>query len=398
MINPKTSQRELAYVVTITDVQPIECYDRVEEAMIRGWHCVVGKDDFHPGDKAVYFEVDSLLPSDKFADFEFLAKKKFKVKTQKMCKRISQGLLLTFEQCGLNADDYNEGDFLTDVIGVVYADPADNVRKGRGGKKSDSYNQWFTNRLKKHKILRLIVKTNMGHKICLFLFKQKKKSEWPAFVIKTDEERVQNLSPSVFQDKQTTYECTEKRDGTSTTVAIQRTRHGYKTWICSRNVVVFDGKTTKRGGYYEGVTEVNPYIESAEKFHLLEFLKDFMDKHEDAKWAYLQGETFGKNIQKRDYGLDGTTFEAFTFVESERPRYSYVETKRMLDDYDIPTVPILGTGVTIPDTSDDVMAMAPGTTVGYDAGMREGIVLRSEQNPQFSFKAVDPEFSMKYHG
>ena len=163
-------------------------------------------------------------------------------------------------------------------------------------------------------------------------------------------------------------------------------------------MVVFDGKTTKKGGYYEGVTEVNPYIESAEKFQLLEFLKDFMDKHEDAKWAYLQGETFGKNIQKRDYGLDGTTFEAFTFVESERPRYSYVETKRMLDDYDIPTVPILGTGVTIPDTSDDVMAMAPGTTVGYDAGMREGIVFRSDKNPQFSFKAVDPEYLLAFHG
>ena len=396
MLNAKGT-RELAYVVTITDVQPIEGYDRVEEAMIRGWHCVVGKGDFRPGDKAVYFEVDSLLPSDKFADFEFLAKKHFKVKTQKMCKRISQGLLLTLEQCGLNTDDYNEGDFLTDVIGVVYADPADNARKGRGGKKKDNYNQFFTNGLKKYKILRLIVKTKIGHKICLFLFRQKKKAEWPAFVIKTDEERVQNLSPSVFDDKRSTYEVTEKRDGTSTTVAIQRTRFGYKTWICSRNVVVFDGKTTNKGGYYDGVTEVNPYIESAEKFHLLEFLKDFMDKHEDAKWAYLQGETFGKNIQKRDYGLDGTTFEAFTFVESTRPRYTYTEMKRMLDDYDIPTVPILARVCTIMDSCDAMVSFAAGKAEKY-GGMREGIVWRSEQNPQFSFKSVDPEYLLKYHG
>ena len=397
MLNSKGA-RELAYVATITDVQPIEGYDRVEEAMIRGWHCVVGKGDFKVGDKAVYFEVDSRLPEDKFADFEFLAKKHFKVKTQKMCKRISQGLLLTFEQCGLNADDYNEGDFLTDVLGVTYADPADNARKGKGGKKNANYNPWFTSKLKKYKFLRSFVKNKIGHKICLFLFKQKKKAEWPAFVVKTDEERVQNLSPSVFEDKYSTYEITEKRDGTSTTVAIQRTRFGYKTWICSRNVVVFDGKTTKTGGYYDGVTEVNPYIESAEKFHLIEFLKDFMDKHEDAQWAYLQGETFGKNIQKRDYGLDGTTFEAFTFVESTRPRYTYSEMTRMLDDYDIPTVPILERRVIIPDSSDKVMCLAPGKTVGFDEGMREGIVWRSEQNPQFSFKAVDPVFSMKYHG
>ena len=404
MINPKTGQRELAYVVTITDVQPIDGYDRVEEAMIRGWHCVVGKGDFKPSDKAVYFEVDSLLPADRFADFEFLAKKHFKVKTQKMCKRISQGLLLTFEQCGLNAADYNEGDFLTDIIGVVYADPADNIRKGKDGKKNINYNLWFTSKLKKYVFLRKFVKTKIGAKICVALFKAKKKSNWPAFVIKSDEERVQNLSPSVFINKNVTYEITEKRDGTSTTVAIQRTKRGYKTWICSRNVVVFDGKTIKPGGYYEGITESNPYITSAEKYHLIEFLKDYMDRRENAQWAYIQGETFGKNIQKRDYGLNDTVFEAFTLSSSLVPKYSYTQMVYILNDYamrsgyTIFTVPILSVGKTIPNSSDDIMAMAPGQSIGFDEGMREGIVWRCEQDPQFSFKAVDPEFSIKYHG
>jgi len=389
--------RELVYVVTITDVQPIEGYDRVEEAMIHGWHCVVGKGDFKPGDKAVYFEIDSLLPADKFADFEFLAKKKFKVKTQKMCKRISQGLLLTFEQCGLNADDYNEGDFLTDTIGVVYADPADNVRKGKGnGKKSVNYNPWFTSKLKKYVFLRKFVKTKIGLKICIALFKVKKKAEWPAFVIKSDEERCQNISPSVFTNKEFTYECSEKRDGSSTTMAIQRTRRGYKVWVCSRNVVVFDGKTVKKGGYYEGITETNPYIHSEEQFHILDFLKDYMDKNEDVQWAYIQGETFGKNIQKRDYGLNDSTFEAFTFVDSVNDRYTYTKMKNILEDYGIPTVPILRIGLILPDTCDEVVAMAAGESAIY-GGMREGVVFRCEQNPKFSFKSVDPGYLLKYH-
>ena len=396
MINPKTQQRELAYCVTITDVQPIEGYDRVEEAMIRGWHCVVGKDDFKPGDKAVYFEVDSLLPSDKFADFEFLAKKKFKVKTQKMCKRISQGLLLTFEQCGLKADDYNEGDFLTDIIGVVYADPSDNARKGKGDRKNINYNPWFTNKLKKYTFLRKFVKTRIGAKICVVLFKAKKRADWPAFVIKSDEERVQNLSPAVFADKQHSYQCTEKRDGSSTTMAIQRSKRGYKVWVCSRNVVVFDGKTVKKGGYYEGITETNPYIHSEEQFHVLDFLKDYMDKNEDIQWAYIQGETFGKNIQKRDYGLNDSTFEAFTFVDSVNDRYTYTKMKNMLEDYGIPTVPILRIGLILPDTCDEVVAMAAGESAIY-GGMREGVVFRCEQNPKFSFKSVDPEYLLKYH-
>lgn len=397
MINPKTQQRELAYCVTITDVQPIEGYDRVEEAMIRGWHCVVGKDDFKPGDKAVYFEVDSLLPADKFADFEFLAKKKFKVKTQKMCKRISQGLLLTFEQCGLKAEDYNEGDFLTDVIGVVYADPSDNTRKGKGDRKNINYNPWFTNKLKKHTFLRKFVKTRIGAKICIALFKAKKRADWPAFVIKSDEERVQNLSPAVFADKQHSYQCTEKRDGSSTTMAIQRSKRGYKVWVCSRNVVVFDGKTVKKGGYYEEITETNPYIHSEEQFHVLDFLKDYMDKNEDIQWAYIQGETFGKNIQKRDYGLNDSTFEAFTFVDSVNDRYTYTKMKNMLEDYGIPTVPILRIGLILPDTCDEVVAMAAGESAIY-GGMREGVVFRCEQNPKFSFKSVDPEYLLKYHG
>ena len=79
MLNAKGT-RELAYVVTITDVQPIEGYDRVEEAMIRGWHCVVGKGDFRPGDKAVYFEIDSKVPETD-ERFAFLENKHYKIRT-----------------------------------------------------------------------------------------------------------------------------------------------------------------------------------------------------------------------------------------------------------------------------------------------------------------------------
>lgn len=395
MLNSK-GIRELAYVVTIKDVQPIEGYDRVEEATINGWHCVVGKGDFKPGDKAVYFEVDSLLPPTKFADFEFLAKKHFKVKTQKMCNRISQGLILTFEQCGLDGNNYNEGDFLTDVIGVVYADPSDNTRKGKGSRNKVNYRPWFTNKLKKYRFLRKIVKTKIGAKICIALFKAKKKADWPAFVIKTDEERVQNLSPAIFGHTDQTFECTEKRDGTSTTMAIQRSRRGYKVWVCSRNVVIFDGKTVKKGGYYDDTVGTNPYIHSEEQFHILDFLKDYMDKNEDVQWAYLQGETFGKNIQKRDYGLSDSTFEAFNFVDSVNGKCTYTLMKYILEPYNIPVVPILKTEFILPNTCDEIVAMAAGESEIY-GGMREGIVFRCEQNPRFSFKAVDPTYLMKYH-
>lgn len=89
MLN-KDNIRELAYLVTIDAVTPIEGYDRVELAHVGGWTMVVGKQQFHPGDIAVYFEIDSKLPEvAPFTDNEFLAKKNYKVKTQKMCKSVS---------------------------------------------------------------------------------------------------------------------------------------------------------------------------------------------------------------------------------------------------------------------------------------------------------------------
>ena len=148
MLN-KNNKRELAYVVIIDDVTPINGYDRVELAHVGGWTVVVGKGEFKKGDPAIYFEIDSKLPEVKpFTDMEFLSKKHYKIKTQKMCKSISQGLLMSAQNFGWHvgngilesrvyicdsdgefhyADD--ESRFLTKKLGVTYSDPADTSRK-----------------------------------------------------------------------------------------------------------------------------------------------------------------------------------------------------------------------------------------------------------------------------
>ena len=97
-------KRELVYTATITDIQPLEGYDRVELATVNdGWRVIVSKEDnFKPGDICVYFEVDSKVPNTD-ERFAFLEKRKYKIKTQKMCKTISQGLvmpILTFPEIG----------------------------------------------------------------------------------------------------------------------------------------------------------------------------------------------------------------------------------------------------------------------------------------------------------
>ena len=70
--------RELAYVVKIDDIEPIEGKDRVVAAVVGGWRVMVRKDAFKPGDLAVYFEIDSLAPADD-ERFAFLEKYKYKI-------------------------------------------------------------------------------------------------------------------------------------------------------------------------------------------------------------------------------------------------------------------------------------------------------------------------------
>ena len=140
------SERELAYVVIIDGIEPIPGYDRVEHAIVGGWRVIVQKDQFKVGDPAIYFEIDSRVPADREC-FAFLEKRHYKVKTLKMCKTLSQGLLMHASDFGWTIgnvepetpyimDDEriphyvnDESRFLTKKLGVTYADDEDNSRK-----------------------------------------------------------------------------------------------------------------------------------------------------------------------------------------------------------------------------------------------------------------------------
>ena len=85
--------RKLATIRTIGDIKPIEGADRIEVAKVDGWEVVISKkDNFKVGDLIVYIEIDSQMP--KKPEYEFLASRKYVVKTIVMRGQISQGLVL----------------------------------------------------------------------------------------------------------------------------------------------------------------------------------------------------------------------------------------------------------------------------------------------------------------
>ena len=394
MINPKTKQRELAYVVKIDNIIPIDGADRVEQAVVGGWHIMVRKGQFNVGDKAVYFEIDSKVPQRE--PYMFLADKHFKIKTQKYFKGtvISQGLLMAFKDFNWAEDKYEVGTFLTKELGVTYAVEEDNKRKSNITKYDKMY-QRHLDLFKKHKILRKIFKTNIGKKI-LFIFLGKKRDtrNWPAWVVKTDEERVQNM-PFLFPgDPDKKWVVTEKIDGTSTTFTMKGRKKKEEFYICSRNVN-FDKPEKAENCFYE----TNVYIEMAEKYNMESVLRNILENHPEFEFVTIQGETYGANIQKRDYGLTGHDFMAFNLIfgykDGRVERLNPIDmTSILVNTYNIPCVPVLDT-IILPETMDEMIAYANGKSL-VDGGMREGVVLRTLDGVE-SFKSVSNDFLIKYH-
>ena len=394
MINPKTKQRELAYVVKIDNIIPIDGADRVEQAVVGGWHIMVRKGQFKIGDKAVYFEIDSKVPERE--PYMFLADKHFKIKTQKYFKGtvISQGLLMAFEDFGWAEDKYEVGTFLTKELEVIYSVEEDNKRKSNITKYDKMY-QRHLGLFKKSKFLRKMFKSNLGKKI-LFIFLGKKRDtrNWPSWVVKTDEERVQNM-PFLFPgDPDKKWIVTEKIDGTSTTFTMKGRGRKQEFYICSRNVN-FDKPEKAENCFYE----TNVYIEMAEKYNMESVLRNILENHPEFEFVTIQGETYGANIQKRDYGLTGHDFMAFNLIfgykDGRVERLNSIDmTSILVNTYNIPCVPVLET-IILPETMDEMIAYANGKSL-IDGGMREGVVLRTLDGVE-SFKSVSNDFLIKYH-
>jgi RNA ligase (TIGR02306 family) len=285
--------------------------------------------------------------------------------------------------------------FLTKELGITYYDPEDNKRKSNKSNPNAKYQRMMNRhpKLAKSRFGRWCMKHTFAKKLLYLILGGDKKNSvknFPSHIVKTDEERVQNCF-SHMHSIDTKWIVTEKRDGTSTTMSLKG--HGKKQeyFVCSRNVVMTNRKD---GSWYD----VNVYTEMADKYNIKKVLEDLLT--DEYEFVTIQGETFGEGIQKRDYGLKEHVFEAFNVIfgykDGTTKRLNPIEMKELMDKYNVPTVPIVATNIVLPDTCEEVLAMASGEAAIY-GGMREGLVFRS-LNGVHSFKAVDNEFLVKYHG
>ena len=411
MLNEK-NQRELAYLVTVDEIREIPGYDRICQYRTGGWWCVSGKGDYQVGDIALYIEIDSLCPyTDEFAFLNEafneegvkIRPDRHKIKTQKFAKgtAISQGLLCPLKDFP-KLQGKPVGYFCTEQLGITYYEAEDNTRKANHSKYTSM--QARHKKFFKTKLGKWLMKREWGRKLCFFFLgkKKDKKTDWPAWVVKTDEERAQNCFDSMKRVSQM-WVATEKVDGSSTTFTMKQDKpKKRKMLVCSRNVV-YDTPAKEAKNFYKD-TDGNVYLEMAAKYDMESVLNTILNNKPSWEYVTIQGETYGGSIQKRNYGKEHK-LAIFNIIYKEKglppirlnpyDMADFVAEFNSKFGFNLKTVPLLGE-VFLPETCDELLAGAGGESQ-IDGGMREGIVLRTLDG-MHSFKAVDNQFLLVYHG
>jgi len=346
-------ERKLASIKKIDKIEKIPNSDRIELAIIGGWKVVVAKDVGHKiGDLVVYCEIDSFLPLE--PEFEFLRKSSYKkmadgtegfrLRTIKLRGQVSQGLILplqevhniVFRNSGMNVGLW-EGLDVTEMLGITKYDPP--------------------------------VHAELEGKV---------KGNFPSFIPKTDEERVQNLSKEYtnykYNEDEHEFYITEKLDGSSATFYLKDGEFG----VCSRNLDLIE-------------TEGNTFWKVARELKIEEKLR---------KLGFdlaIQGELIGEGIQGNPYKIKGHTVRFFTaFDIEEYRRLTFSEFTLTLEGLmRLSTVPIVALpGTMLPSTISELIEQAEGKSILNSQTEREGWVIRSSDN-KISFKVISNKFLIK---
>lgn len=355
--------RRLATIRKVSDLRPIEGADRIEVALVDGWEVVVKKDEFQVGDSVVYIEIDSIVPERE--EFEFLRERKFRVRTIKLRKQISQGLILPLSI--LPKGKYKLEDDVTDILGIKKYDPeAEQEAKLLNSKEKKV----------KNPIIKFMLKFNWFRK--LYLKPKTRKGGFPTWIVKTDEERIQNKTAmfNIEKDLGTEFEVTEKIDGQSGTYYLKKNGNKYDFGVCSRNILL-----TKEDN--------SSYWTIARQLYIKDVLGSLIG---NADRIVLQGEILGDGIQGNKYKVSGYDFYAFNLIIDGK-KIDTIEMFKILSEYCIKTVPILETHFKMKDSISEMVDYAKGNSLLLKR-RREGVVIRSYTR-NISFKVINPEFLLE---
>lgn len=336
--------RRLATIQIIDKVSAIDGADFIEVATIKGWKAVIQKGEFKKGDFCIYCEIDSFLPI--HPEFEFLRASSYKklsdntegyrIKTRKLKKVISQGLVLPVNLLQRENKAYQIGEDVSEILNIIKYTPP--------------------------------IPAHLSGEV---------KGNFPSFIPKTDEERIQNIPEVLENSTNVEFYTSEKLDGTSSTYYVLNHESG----VCSRNLELKE-------------TENNTYWKIEKQYDILRKL-DALNLN-----IALQGEIIGEGINKNKYKLKGQKIFFFNvYFINERRFAHYHEFIDIIDRLEYETVPIVDDCFYIRNqTIDSLLLLAEGQSKLYSAA-REGIVVKQKlldkYNNRISFKVVNNQYLLK---
>ena len=335
-------ERKLATIKKIDDIIQIKAADAIECAIIGGWKVVVKKGLHHIDELVVYCEVDSWIPNI-IAPFlsrgqeprEYNGVKGERLRTIKLRGCLSQGLILAITSEFAADVICEDGIDVTDILCIQKWEAPINAQ------------------------LAGVAKGN-----------------FPSFLHKTDQDRIQNLSMELksWQELDLHFEVTEKLEGSSCTVYVNDNEFG----VCSRNLDLKD-------------TESNAFWLAAKKYNMQNDIINNISTN-----IAIQAELIGEKIQGNIYNIKGHELQVFDIFNIDTQ--TYLNSKDRLDICEFLTlqhVPIISKSLRIKDFNMDLLlTFADDKSKLYNTN-REGLVFKCIEDPSISFKVISNNYLLK---
>lgn len=373
--------RKLVTIRKIGAIIPITGCDNISLAVIDGWTVIIKNTEFSVGDYAVFFEIDSFIPASD-ARFEFLkktttfeGKEGYRLKTMKMKGVLSQGLALPFFYLGLGYASieqyYKDQTDIADLFGIIKYDNSIQELDQRPGLKSG-----------------------------------KPRGSFPAFIPKTDQERIQNLThlwKTLPSD--TAFEETLKLDGSSMTcykieqipTLWQRfkslfgfTIPNYHFGVCSRNLEL--ARSANNVITFDNQGKSSEYNQS-------DFWRTAISYDIESKLPTgyaVQGELIGPKIQANHEKVSKLEYHIFDVFDINTGLYLRpLDRREFCAEHGLPHVPVTDTmfqpfQYTLQELLEhvDTESMNPNT-------ISEDRVYKAINGSNLSFKVINNKYLLK---
>lgn len=337
MNHSSNSERKLATIRRVAEIKVIDGADAIEAVRVDGWWVVAKKGEYQVGQLAVYLEVDSWVPTS-IASFltktghepkEYEGVQGERLRTVKLRGQLSQGLLLPLQVLPF-PNLVEEGQDVTTVLGIL---------------------KW-------------------ERPVSPQLYGQAK-GNFPSFLRKTDQERVQNIGRTLESYINESFEVTIKLDGSSCTIFVKDEYDG----VCSRNIELKQN-------------EDNAFWRIALDYCIHKKIRAY------GKNIAVQGELIAPNIQSNYEKVNKPEFYVFDVFDIDKQEYMLPKERREFCKLlDIPHVPVIDKAFAMISGVDKLLDIAEGD--GMNKGVkREGLVFKHNYS-DFSFKAISNSYLLK---